>query len=369
MKIVFVIVAFAISFFLALISIPPIIKVSNAKSLFALSGGRNVHTRAIPTLGGIAIFIGFMISTLIVADLSFLSEVKLLLVAVIMMFFIGLKDDILIMAAWKKLVVQVLAALLLIVLADIRFTSLHGILGIGKLNYVFSLGITLFIIIVIINAFNLIDGIDGLASGIAIQASTVLGIWFLISGHLNYSILSFALAGSLCAFFLYNVFGHKNKIFLGDTGALITGVIISVLIIKINEYNILHVGQFTSRVSPAISFAIIIAPLIDTLRVFTIRIIQKKSPFSPDKNHIHHHLLKLYNNHHLKATITIVLINSLFTAFAFWLAYIGVEINILFLTIFVLGIYIAYIPMLLNRSNAGYRLGPSLIKTLKGIIL
>src|SRR5680860_30651 len=140
------------------------------------------------------------------------------------MFFTGLKDDILEISAKKKLVVQIVAAGILITLGDVRFTNLHGILGIHEINYFAGIICTLFVILLIINAYNLIDGIDGLASGLAIVSGTVFGVWFYLAGHIQFSILSFALVGSLSGFFLFNVFGHKNKLFMGDNGSLVIGL-------------------------------------------------------------------------------------------------------------------------------------------------
>lgn len=190
------------------------------------------------------------------------------------MFFIGLKDDLLTISARKKFLVQVFAAIMLIVMGDVRFTDLHGVFGIQDIGYLTSVSITLLAMIGIINAVNLIDGIDGLASGLTIVGSLIFGIWFYLSGNNQLAIMSFALVGSLSGFFLYNVFGRTNKMFMGDTGSLIIGVLMSTLVIKFNQLNLVP-DSINLRSTPAFSLAVIIVPVIDTLRVMTIRILNK----------------------------------------------------------------------------------------------
>src|ERR1035437_11036272 len=211
---------FIIGFILVFLTIPPIIRVSIAKRLYDTPNERKVNKVVVPTLGGVAIFIGFILSTIIATDGYSFGELKYLIAAIIIMFFIGLKDDLMEISALHKLFAQLATATMLIVLGNFRFTNLQGIFGLYEISYPVSFVITLFIMIAIINAFNLIDGIDGLASGVSTLISIVLGTWFLLAGHPEYGITCFCLAGSLIAFFLFNAFGKKNKIFMGDTGSL-----------------------------------------------------------------------------------------------------------------------------------------------------
>lgn len=297
-------------------------------------------------MGGVAIFIGFTLSSIIATDGISFDELKYIIASVIIMFFIGLKDDLMNISARKKLMVQVFAAVILITLGNVRFTNLHGMLGTYEIGYITSLILSIFTMVVIINAFNLIDGIDGLASGLAILAATTFGVWFFISGHTQFAILSFAMVGSLSGFFIYNVFGHKNKLFMGDTGSLIIGLVISALVVNFNEFNIGYSVQNAIKATPAVSFAIIIIPLVDILRVMTIRILSKKSPFTPDNNHVHHRLLSLIPSH-LAVTMIIVAANALIIAFALLLSTSSLNVNIQFLMIFLVGVVISYIPSII----------------------
>ena len=343
---------FLIGFGLVCFTIPALIRVSFAKHLYDTPNERKASKVVVPTLGGVSIFIGFIISTIIASDGYNFGELKYLIAAVIIMFFIGLKDDLMDISARNKLFAQFVTALILIILGDFRFTNLHGAFGLHEISYASSFVITLFIMIALINAFNLIDGIDGLASGISIVISSVFGTWFLITGHYEYGITSFSLTGTLVAFFLFNVFGKKNKIFMGDTGSLILGVIMVILVIKFNEFNLNKIGPYAILSAPVVSIAILIVPIIDTLRVFFIRLSEKRSPFSPDMNHIHHNFLKLGNSH-LSTTSFILLFNIIFIGFAFSLSHV-VSINNLMIIVIATGFMFAYIPSLILKLK-----GPS----------
>ncbi len=226
--------------------------------------------------------------------------------------------------------------------------------------------LTLFVMIVIINAFNLIDGIDGLASGLAMLSATVFGVWFYLAGQIPFSVMSFALVGSLAGFFVYNVFGHKNKLFMGDTGSLVVGLIISTLVIKFNELNIVSSVPYGIHAAPAVSFVVILVPMIDTIRVMTIRIKNKRSPFSPDNNHIHHRLLQLVP-HHFKVTLIIVFSNAALIIVAFSCNNYKFNVNYQFLIFFLASIVLSAIPaFLLWFKNTGRK---DKIKHLDGLII
>jgi len=347
MNIYYSLLGFLLGFGIVIFTIPPLIRVSNAKHLYDTPNERKVSKAIVPTLGGVAIFIGFILSTIIATDSYVFNELKYLIAAVILMFFIGLKDDLMDVSAYKKLSVEIATACILIVLGNFRFTNLQGVFGFHELNYATSFGITLFTMIGLINAFNLIDGIDGLASGISIVISLVFGSWFLLAGHSAYGIMCFSLAGSLIGFFIYNVFGKKNKIFMGDTGSLILGVVMVILAIKFNELNINQNLPYAIYAAPVVSIGILIIPIIDTLRVIFIRLAEKRSPFSPDMNHIHHNFLKLGLTH-LQSTFFIVFINILFIAFIFTFNR-ALNITSLIISIFSMGFIIAYLPCLLYQ--------------------
>ena len=333
--------SFAISFTIVYFVIPKIIKVSRIKKLFDVPNHRSAAKHIVPTLGGIAIMAGFVISTIISSNYYNINDLKYLFAAIITMFVIGLKDDIIGISAKKKFYFQALIAIYLVLLGNYRITNLHGIFGIQEIGYVAGVILSIVAIVGIINAFNLIDGIDGLAGGVSLLTSLVYGFWFLYAGDIVYALACFSLAGSLIAFLLYNVFGKTNKIFMGDTGSLLLGTIMAFMNIHFNEF--IPALETVPKGLPAISLAIIIVPVIDTIRVFIIRISQKRSPFSPDMNHIHHSLLKLTGGSHLAASSIIIAVNGLIILLSFLL--IGeLGNNLLFILLLVLGFVLAGIP-------------------------
>jgi UDP-N-acetylmuramyl pentapeptide phosphotransferase/UDP-N-acetylglucosamine-1-phosphate transferase len=347
---IYILPGFLAAFVITYISIPSIIKVAHTKNLFDEPGERTVHENAVPTLGGLAVFAGFTISVLTFCEIIKIPELPYIVAGLVVIFFIGLKDDILIIAPLTKLWGQIFAALIIVFFTDLRLDNFHGFFGITHIPYFVSVGLTIFTIIVIINGFNLIDGIDGLSASVSSLVSITLGVWFFLSGNFQYSLISFVLTGSLLAFLRFNLFGKNLKIFLGDTGSLINGWVISILVIKFNQLNINHDFKFTIYGSPAVSFGILIVPLYDTIRVMFIRIVKRKSIFSPDKQHIHHVLLSLGMSHK-KAVLLLCVINLFFTTFVFYFHNLF-GIRTLLLMILFLAMVIFYIPSyLLEKIN------------------
>lgn len=245
-----------------------------------------------------------------------------LFAGLVMVFFVGIKDDILILDPRKKMAAQIIATIIVSVPADIRITHFYGLLGITEVPYLVSVLVTVFVMVLIINGFNLIDGIDGLSSGTGFLATSIFGIWFWVCGNNAFSILSFAFAGALCGFFWYNNFSQKNKIFLGDTGSLIIGFIVAVLTVKFLQLNIFAEGPLNILSAPAFAVSVLIIPLFDTLRVFTLRISQGKSPFVADRQHIHHMFLRSGFSH-LQATAILLIVNIAFVIVGYLLRKVG----------------------------------------------
>ncbi len=316
-----VLLSIAISFTITFLAIPVIITVAERKKLFDVPDERKIHQTPIPSLGGLGIYAGFILASLISIQFDAVAEFQYFFAAAFVIFFLGLKDDILVISPIKKFIGQVLAAFLIIYKGGVQIKSMHGFLGIeGPLPEMFSLLLTYFTVIVIINSFNLIDGIDGLAGSLGFMASALLGFYFLQVNLPAYSILAFSLAGSLAAFLIFNF--QPAKIFMGDTGSLLIGLIHAILIIKFINIAQMPSINFPINAAPAIGFALLMIPLLDTLRVFGIRIIHQRSPFSPDRNHIHHLLLDKGLSH--KAiTMSLVGANLLFVLGAYFFRQLG----------------------------------------------
>ena len=316
--------SFAITFF----AIPPIVRVSRLKNLTALPNGRTSHTHPTPNLGGVAIFAGVIISSVVFTGITTAHELKYIIAAMIIIFFVGLKDDLYPLVAYKKFIGQSMAILLILVPGDFHLTSLHGLFGIEELSYPLSLIISFVLFVALVNSFNLIDGIDGLASGIGILTSMFFGVVFLMDHHLAYAVMSFILSSTLMAFFYYNVFSKENKIFLGDTGAMLIGMISAIFAVRFLNFESDASFLSQNQSAPAVLLCVLIIPLFDTARVFILRILRGRSPFKADRTHIHHRLLDLSGSH-LKTTAIILLVNIVFIAMALILRNIITELLIL----------------------------------------
>lgn len=309
----FILVA-VIAFAFTAVSIPQIVNLAKAKGLFDKPDSRKLNLSVVPTLGGVAIFIGLTLGITLGGDGFPFFDLKFIFASILVTFFTGIKDDLVGISPRAKLMALTFSIIILAFFAKLRITHFYGLFGINEIGIIPSILITFFLGIVIINSLNLIDGIDGLAAAITIEISTVLGIWFSLIGLPEYALMSFSLAGSCLAFFIFNVFANKNKIFMGDTGSLLLGTMIFILAVKFNEFNASYTGDFAIKSVPAVLFGFLAYPLFDVLRVVFLRVfILKRSPFTADKNHIHHRLLLLGFNH-LQATATIFATNALFIA-------------------------------------------------------
>lgn len=317
--------AFLISFF----AIPVIIKVAVSKKLFDEPDERKVHKHVIPTLGGLGIFSGFILATLIGAPPTASGILQYFVAACMVIFFLGIKDDILILSASKKFLGQLLAAGIIIKFGGIQIHSMYGFMGIYELPNTASILLTLFTIIVVTNSFNLIDGIDGLAGSLGIFTSLIFGLYFYMTGQVLYAVMAISLVGSLVGFLIYNF--NPAKIFMGDTGSLMIGLLNSIFVIRFITTASDPLFGFPIESAPAIGFAILMVPLFDTLRVVTIRAIKRRSPFSPDRNHIHHFLLDLGFNHKM-IVATCLVSNASFVALAYYLRFTGTTAVILSLS-------------------------------------
>ncbi|MBL0262235.1 MAG: undecaprenyl/decaprenyl-phosphate alpha-N-acetylglucosaminyl 1-phosphate transferase [Saprospiraceae bacterium] len=245
---------------------------------------RRVHQNSIPTLGGIAIFAGVIFSIILWTPFQVFGNLQYILCAFIIIFLIGAKDDIIPITPYKKLLGQLFACSILVFIAKIRLTGMYGIFGFYWIPEWLAVSLSIFTLLVIVNSFNLIDGINGLSAGLGILICMTFGLWFYITDQIILCMLSFSLIGSLTAFLKYNV--TPAKIFMGDTGSLLVGLICGILAIRFIELHkdILSV-EYKFISAPAVAIGILFIPLYDMLHVFIVRIISGKSPFHPDRLH------------------------------------------------------------------------------------
>lgn len=308
---------FLTAFFVVLFTMPSLIKVARMKHLVDEPGeGRKLHSRSVPTIGGIIIFAAIIFSYSLwfpqarvelagsMADFRALyiemgsayADFKIVIAVMVLLFFIGVKDDIIGFSPVKKLVGHFLVAYILVIMGDIRIDNMHGILGLYELPNAVSIAFSFFTYIVLVNAFNLIDGVDGLAGGIGLISAVAYGFWLYWAGDVALALLSFTLAGALVGFLIFNT--HPARIFMGDSGSLIIGAILSVLAMRVVDHDTSRLPAWLRTVpTPLFAMSVIAFPLVDTFRVFVVRMARGTSPFLADRNHIHHRLLDLGLGH------------------------------------------------------------------------
>ena len=315
-----VLIATVLSFVVTYFAIPVLIRVAELKHLYDEPDERKSHKSRIPTLGGIAFFSGFIVASAVCVPALADSPFQFMVAAFFVIFMVGMKDDIVGLTPLKKLIGQLMASFAVIYLSNLQIGSMYGFLGINALPPHFSLLLTYFTFLVIINAFNLIDGVDGLAGSIGMLVSGVLATYFLYTGDLLYAVIGFTMAGGLAAFLIYNI--SPARIFMGDTGSLMVGLVNAILIVKFIDVAGNPSGKLPVASVPAVAIAILILPLFDTLRVFAIRMMRGRSPFTADRNHIHHYLLAL-NLTHRQTALVCVVVNAAYIAMGFIFQHIG----------------------------------------------
>lgn len=273
--------------------IPQVIQLARKKHLFDKPDEkRKIHVKPIPNLGGIAIFTGFLFSALLYVPDSLLSEVRILLAAGVIIFMVGLKDDLMGLSARVKLVAQVVASGLVSILTDLRVKEIYCFGGSMYFEYSTSIFLTVVFITGLVNAYNLIDGIDGLAGSLGILFSITYGVFFYNMGATDWAILASSLVGVLVGFLIFNI--TPAKIFMGDSGSLLLGFMAAIFSLKflglrpVNKPSAIYIPL---GLAFPIVISVVIVPVFDTIRVFTIRILNGKSPFQADRNHLHHLLL------------------------------------------------------------------------------
>jgi len=298
-------------FLLTFISVPFIATLARKKHLLVELNFRSSHTYPTPAFGGISIFLGFFISVLVFSPIVQDGILKVL-VSITVIFLIGLADDLVDIKAGLKLFLFIITSIFLCYNQGFLINDFHGFLSISHLNMVFAFPITVFAIITIINAINLIDGIDGLASGLGILILGIFSWVFYRSDHISYLIFSLPMMFSLFAFFLYNIWGKRFKMFMGDSGSLLLGLIISICVILFLGLDQGEIHSNIISVSMVSVFGIMVVPLFDLVFVFIKRLSVGKSPFHPGKEHIHHTYLKFGLKH---GAITLILIVFTFVFF------------------------------------------------------
>ena len=262
-----------ISFIIGLCFMPMVIDIAKKRNFVVKPNKRTSHEGVVPNVGGINIFISFFL-TVFLFSYGIIDQLQFIIIGVLIILIVGFVDDLIDIKVTWKLFGEIVSAFFLIVVADVRLSHLHGFLGINELSLITSYSLSFFVFIVIINALNLIDGVDGLASGLGILYSIFFAVYFKMTGRIDLSISAFTMVGSLTVFFIYNVFGGKHKIFMGDSGSLLLGYMTTLFVFEFCEMNAYHRVSDTFYMSsaPSVAICVLSIPLFDTMRIMLTRI-------------------------------------------------------------------------------------------------
>ena len=312
------ITALLISFVTVILLHPQLVKIALLKDIVDKPNARRLNRTPIPVLGGVGVFLGFIIALCISGAIYKIETSIACLAAVSLMMCVGLIDDMKDLKPNTKFLTQIAAISILIFCCDMKIDNLHGVLGIHEISDYISIPLTIFACVGLINAMNLIDGIDGLSSGYSIAAGTLFCLYEYYQGKHTNSLIAISMIGALLPFFGYNVFGKKNKMFIGDSGSHFLGILFCLLTLNTIHSNA-DADATNNSGCIAFSLAVMAHPVMDTLRVMIMRICNGNSPFKADKTHLHHAIISCGFTH-LKTTLMIIFLNLLVVA-AWYLTY------------------------------------------------
>lgn len=341
-SIIYFIILFIVSMFATWWVFKKILKIAIQKNIVDNPDVRKLQRIPVPVLGGVAVYFGVLVSLSVaglMTDISGLFEVGCIMT---IMLFVGTMDDIISLTPKTRFVIEILAVLALLYSNGYSISSFHGLWGIQEISQWISVPLTVFACVGIINAINLIDGVNGLSSGYCIVTCLIFGFVFYYAGDVNMATIATSCIGALLPFFFHNVFGVKSKMFIGDGGTLLMGLIMSVFVINMLKSDSLVSVNFPEKFGLIpFTLAVLAIPVFDTLRVMTLRILRGTSPFNPDKTHLHHLLLDLHFSH--VGTTGTEILSNLFVIFGWWLSYVlGASIDIQLYVVIILGMSITF---------------------------
>lgn len=296
---------------------PRLVKIALLKNIVDNPDARKLQRTPVPVLGGVAVFFGVVIAIGCMSSVVDCSGLPVVIMAMMAMLYTGTMDDILSLSPGLRFVIEIVVVLLLIFVGGYCIDDFHGLWNIGRFSYWYAVPLTVVAAVGIINAINLVDGVNGLSSGYCIMACLIFGTLFFLSGEESMTILAVVSVGALIPFFLHNVFGKTSKMFIGDGGTLVMGVVMSVFVIAILQNG----SRVAAYVNPNVglvpfTLAVLSVPVFDTLRVMSTRILKGTSPFRPDKTHLHHMFIDLGCSH-VATTLAILGVN-MFVVLCWW---------------------------------------------------
>ncbi len=351
-------------FFTALLCValvhPTMVRIALLKGIVDVPNARKLQRTPVPILGGVSVFLGIVVGLGVTSVFENCTDLFVVVMAATVMLYMGIGDDILGLSPRIRFIVEILMVLCLIGIGGYSLNDFHGLWGLELIPGWVAIPLTIFASVGIINAINLIDGVDGLSSGFCIIACIMFGSLFYLSGDASMTILAALSAGALVPFFFHNVYGKTSKMFIGDGGTLVLGVIISVFVIRMLQHDT-PCGWYVDHGMGLIPFtlAVLSVPVFDTLRVMTARILRGHSPFLPDKTHLHHLFISLGFSH--AGTTGVILTLNTLVVLLWWAMYAaGASIDMQLYGVLILGFLITtglYYPLQnLNPSGRLHRI-------------
>lgn len=335
-----VLTAFVVALAVTALIHPRVVKFAQKRNIVDNPNARKLQRDPVPVMGGVAVFFG-LVSGLCVSGIFFnINELLPVLIAMSVMLCVGVVDDVSELSPWLRFVIEIAVVLMLIFTTDLSLNSLQGLWGFYDLPLWFSVLLTVFAVVGMINAINLIDGVDGLSSGFCMVASIAFGALFAMVNKPLMLLLAAITVGALMPFFFHNVFGKKSKMFIGDGGSLMMGVVMSTYVVSIiavrgEAYDAMPDGMGLV----AFTMAIMAVPVFDTLRVMTMRILRRISPFHPDKTHLHHLFIDLGFSH-IATTLSVLSLNLL-VMLSWWIAYMaGASVDVQFYVVIAMSVLV-----------------------------
>lgn len=338
--------SFLTALVIALSTMPVLIRIAGQRGFFDLPNERKLHQRPVPLLGGVGILIAFLLSVLFWSAPWFVPGLLFLFTSLVVIFLMGLRDDLLPLGPVLKLAGQGLAALIAVVLGGYRLLDLHGLIGLQTLGTGSSIVLSVLFVLFIMNAYNFIDGADGLAALLASFAASVFVWIFSAAGDVLFALLAGSLAGSLIGFLAFNL--PPARIFMGDAGSLPVGFLLGVCSLRALEVAP-DAAFFPHAHAPAFLLSLLIVPVIDLLRVIALRLFHGRSPLTPDRYHIHYRLLELGWSHR-RVSLTLLLVTGCFFSLTVWIAPWGSPTAV-FLTVLATGLLLSQVPYWLLRRK------------------
>lgn len=332
-----VVVPFFMALFFTALVHPLIVKMAVSRNMFDNPDERKLQARPVPVMGGLAVFFGIVVGA--GATSVFFNSYALFtcVITLTVMMYVGMLDDMVGLSPLLRLLVELCLVAFVVYMDKTSINDLHGVLGIGKLPAWVSLPLCAVSCLGIINSINLIDGVDGLSSGMCIFACLCFGIVFCSSYDGTMAVMASLAAGALVPFFFHNVFGVKSKMFVGDSGTLMLGMLMSIFCMRMLDSTSLTAVNHPRMGVVAFSLSVLSVPVFDALRVMFGRIMKGESPFHADRSHLHHLFIELGFSH-VGTTVAVLSLNAL-NVLCWFLCYLfGGDATAQFVVVFVMGL-------------------------------